>query len=155
MDINTIKGVGEKTFQLLKKLNVTTIEDILTYYPYRYNIYKISPLIESDDPITIQGIIESAPRVSYIRRNLNSVRFKLNASGLLINVTIFNRAFLKNHLTLGRSICVVGKYNRKSNTFTANDIKFEQIQGTMIEPVYHLVSGITNKNINKIVQECL
>lgn len=155
MDINAIKGVGDKTLQLLKKLNVTTIEDVLTYYPYRYTIYKVSSLIESDEAITIKGIVDSTPQVSYIRRNLNSIRFKLNTNGLLVNVVIFNRAFLKNHLTLGRCIHVVGKYNKKSNTFTASDIKFEMIQGTMIEPVYHLVSGITNKNIGKIIQECL
>ncbi len=156
MDIGNLYGVGPKMVQLLNKLDIYTINDLIEYYPYRYNLIKIIPLIEAgiDETVTIKGIVDTEPRVSYIKKNLNRMTFRLNSDGYLINVTIFNRAFYKMHLKLGRVINVIGKYDRKNNTFTASDIKFEIIHGSKIEPVYHLVSGITSRNINKLINEC-
>ena len=57
MNIDDIKGVGEKTLMLLKKLNLVTVEDILTYYPYRYNVYRISDVNSSQDIITVKVIV--------------------------------------------------------------------------------------------------
>ncbi|MDE5888854.1 MAG: ATP-dependent DNA helicase RecG, partial [Bacilli bacterium] len=65
-----------------------------------------------------------------------------------------NRAFYKNSLKLGRVINLIGKYERKNNTFTASDIKFEVINSGKIEPVYHLINGVKNKGLSKLIQEC-
>ncbi|MGM9834807.1 MAG: ATP-dependent DNA helicase RecG [Bacilli bacterium] len=155
MDLNSIKGVGEKTILLLEKLNLVSIEDIITYYPYRYNVYKISDALIDNEVITINGVVESIPRVNYIKRNLNRLSFRFFSNGLIINVTIFNRAFLKKNINIGKKLSIVGRYNKKNNTFIANDIKFEVINGLTIEPVYHLVNGLTNKLVNKIILEIL
>ena len=156
MDISNLYGVGPKSIELLSKLGIYTINDLIEYYPYRYNLIKIIPLIEAqpDETVTIKGIVDTEPRVSYIKKNLNRMTFRLNTDGYLINVTIFNRAFYKMHIKLGRVINVIGKYDRKNNTFTASDIKFEIIHGSKIEPVYHLVSGVTSRSINKLINEC-
>ena len=37
-----VKGLGPKTLEYLNKLNLYTIQDLIEYYPYRYNIIKIS-----------------------------------------------------------------------------------------------------------------
>lgn len=156
MDISNLYGVGPKSIELLSKLGIYTINDLIEYYPYRYNLIRIIPLIEApvDETVTIKGIVDTEPRVSYIKKNLNRMSFRLNTDGYLVNVTIFNRAFYKMHLKHGRVINVIGKYDRKNNTFTASDIKFEIIHGSKIEPVYHLVNGVTSKSINKLINEC-
>ena len=156
MDIGLIKGVGSKSLQYLNKMNLYTISDLIEYYPYRYNIIKVVPLTEAgeDETVTIKGIVDTEPRVSYIKKNFNRMTFRLNTDGFLVNVTIFNRAFYKNNLKLGRMINVIGKYDRKKNSFTASDIKFEIINDMKIEPVYHLVSGVTNRGLNKLINEC-
>ena len=38
MDILNIKGLGPKTLEYLNKLNLYTIQDLIEYYPYRYNV---------------------------------------------------------------------------------------------------------------------
>ena len=78
MELETLKKVGPKTTTLLHKLNIYTIEDLINYYPYRYNIYKPVNLNEcnTSDTITINAKIESTPKLSYIRRNLNRISFK-------------------------------------------------------------------------------
>ena len=156
MDIESIKGVGPKGLEILKKLNLYTINDLINYYPYRYNIIKIVDLdeINDDNTYTIKGIVEQEPRVSYIKKNLNRMSFRVTSNNKLINVTIFNRAFYKNNLRLGREICLIGKYDKVKNSFTASDIKFEIIRDMKIEPVYHLVSGISSKILNKFIKEC-
>ena len=156
MDIGLIKGVGSKSLQYLNKMNLYTISDLIEYYPYRYNIIKVVSLTEAgeDETVTIKGIVDTEPRVSYIKKNFNRMTFRLNTDGFLVNVTIFNRAFYKNNLKLGRMINVIGKYDRKKNSFTASDIKFEIINDMKIEPVYHLVSGVTNRGLNKLINEC-
>ncbi len=156
MDIGLIKGVGSKSLQYLNKMNLYTISDLIEYYPYRYNIIKVVPLTEAeeDETVTIKGIVDTEPRVSYIKKNFNRMTFRLNTDGFLVTVTIFNRAFYKNNLKLGRMINVIGKYDRKKNSFTASDIKFEIINDMKIEPVYHLVSGVTNRGLNKLINEC-
>lgn len=156
MDINFLKGVGEKAIEYLNKMNLYTINDLIEYYPYRYNIIKVIHLIEARDGevVTIKGIVDSEPRVSYINKTLNRMAFKVRTDNFLINVVIFNRAFYKNSLKVGRLINLVGKYERKNNTFTASDIKFEIINGSKIEPVYHLVNGMKNKTLSKLIGEC-
>ena len=103
MDISGIKGIGTKTYELLHKMDIYTTEDLISYYPYRYNVIKIVPLVEAADGelVTIKGIVDTEPRVSYINKKLNRMTFKVLTDNYLINVTIFKRAFNKMHLKVG------------------------------------------------------
>ncbi len=156
MDVNLVKGVGSKAFEYLSKLNLYTVEDLLFYYPYRYNFLKVIPIEDAleDENVTIKGIVDTEPRVIYISRSLNKMTFRINTGGYLVNVSIFNRSFYKNNLTLGRTINLLGKYDREHNTFTASDIKFEVINDFKIEPVYHLVKGLKSSGLSKLINEC-
>lgn len=155
MQIEYIKGVGEKSLQLLKKLNIYTIFDLIEYYPFRYNLINVIPLNEAVDGevVTIKGIVNSEARISYFKQ-MNRMSFRVLTGNFLINVVIFNRAFYKKQLKINRMINIIGKYDRGRNTFIASDIKFEIINGSKIEPVYHLVKGIKSSNISKLVKEC-
>lgn len=156
MDILNIKGLGPKTLEYLNKLNLYTIQDLIEYYPYRYNIIKVSSIhdIQDGEQCTIKGIVDTEPRVSYINKRFNRMTFRVNSDGVLINITIFNRAFYKQHLKLGRMINIIGKYDKLKNSITASDIKFEIIRDTKIEPVYHLVNGLKSSNLSTIIKEC-
>lgn len=156
MDLNIIKGVGDKALLYLSKLNLYTVNDLLFYYPYRYNFIKIVPLLEAYDNVvvTIKGIVDTEPHISYINRHLNKMVFRINTDGYLVNVVIFNRSFYRNNLKIGRMVNLIGKYDRQRNMFTANDIKFEIINDFKIEPVYHLVKGLKSKGLSKLINEC-
>ena len=43
-NLEFLKGVGPKTLGLLNKLNLYTIEDLVTHYPYRYEVLKRSDI---------------------------------------------------------------------------------------------------------------
>lgn len=157
MELSNIKGLGPKSISLLNKLNIDTIEDLITYYPYRYNVYKPVNLEECEEntTVTINATIESTPHLSYIKRNFNRLSFKALTSNLLINVTIFNRAFLYKNLDVGKNIMLVGKYNKPKNTFVASEIKFGFLDTPKIEPVYHTIKGLKNNQISTVIENAL
>lgn len=155
--LDEIKGIGPKTILSLNSLGIYTLDDLLNYFPYRYNVLKPVSLstASDDDQVLINGYIENPIKVFFIKKNLNKLSFKLNTGTELINVTIFNRAFIKPNLSVGKQISVLGKYNRKNNTFVANDIKLVPILRETIEPVYHLNAGLKRSSFIKIMNNAL
>ena len=157
MELENIPKIGNKTLNDLHKLNIFTTNDLINFYPYRYNFYNPTNINNNQDniTITINGIIESTPKIVFIKRNLNYLTFRVLSSNKLINVTIFNRAFMKNNLIVGKSICLTGKYNTEKNLFTASNILLKPIMSTIIEPIYHLKGNLKNKNLNNLIIDIL
>ena len=157
MELENIPKIGNKTLNDLHKLNIFTTNDLINFYPYRYNFYNPTNINTTQDniTITINGIIESTPKIVFIKRNLNYLTFRVISSNKLINVTIFNRAFMKNNLIVGKSICLTGKYNTEKNLFTASNILLKPIMSTIIEPIYHLKGNLKNKNLNNLIIDIL
>ena len=156
MNISEIKGIGTTIQKKLNNLNIYTINDLQEYYPYKYNYIHISRLVEIDENevYMINASVLEVPRIQYIKRNFNKLIFKAISDGEIINVVIFNRAFLKSKLIINNNIVLVGKYNKLKNMFTASDIKFS-VENNTIEPVYHLINGLTNNSFKKIISESL
>lgn len=152
MDIKNLHQVGEKTSKILNKLGIFTDDDLINYYPYRYNVYNFSNELIDNSLLIINVIIESNPIVSYIKKNFNRLSFRARYNERIFNVVIFNRAYLKTNLTIGKNITIIGKYDFKKNIFTSSDIKFNVTNG-QIEPVYHLTKGITNNTISKLIKD--
>lgn len=152
MDIKNLHQVGEKTSKILNKLGIYTDDDLINYYPYRYNVYNFSNELIDNSTLIINVIIESNPIVSYIKKNFNRLSFRARYNERIFNVVIFNRAYLKTNLTIGKNITIIGKYDFKKNIFTSSDIKFNVTNG-QIEPVYHLTKGITNNTVSKLIKD--
>ncbi|MBQ7031372.1 MAG: ATP-dependent DNA helicase RecG [Bacilli bacterium] len=156
MEIKNLKGVGVTLEKKLNNLNIYTIEDLIENYPYRYNfinIVNINNVLDNENCMIRATIVDSG-RVQYIKKNFNRLAFRVVSENVILNVTIFNRAFLKQNLTIGREIILIGKYNKMKSSFVASDIKFN-LENNTIEPVYHLVEGIKNNQIIKLMDEAL
>ena len=153
----SIKGIGNKSLTLLNSININTVEDLLTYYPYKYNFIKLVDIRNATDKedVIINCIIDSVPVLRRFNAKMNSLSFRVGQNRKIVNVVIFNRAFMLKHLKPGTNITVFGKYNLEKNTIIASDIKLGSVVDNSIEPIYHLISGISQKNINKYIQEAL
>ena len=154
MKLTDIKGIGAKSELLLNKLGIITVDDLLTYYPTRYDILKRSNLkeVEEDEKVIIDGKVDSIPLVLRFNKGLNKMNFRLAILNGVVGVSIFNRAFMKTHLTVGTSVIVIGKYDKVKNVITASDIRLGSLsKEEKIEPVYHLTSGITSKNLSTYI----
>ncbi len=94
--LENLKGVGPKTLEHLNKLKISNIKDLLEYYPYRYDFFYPQDYKSATEVSKcIVGRISSNIGLSFIKKNLNRLSFKFMTNNALINVVIFNRAFLK------------------------------------------------------------
>ena len=156
-DLENIKGIGKKTIAELKNLGIYSVNDLVEHYPYKYNLLKLNIIDEAIDGenVIIEGIIASTSLLRRINPKLNILLFKINSSNKIINIAIYNRAFIKKNLLLGKIITVFGKWDEKRNTITATNILFSKIIDNTYESVYHLTSGINNKLMTKIINNAL
>ena len=148
--LKDIKGVGPRALTLLSKIGINTVDDLVCHYPFRYEFLVRGNLAETNDGnhIIIDGKIESSPILVRFKAGLNKMNFRLVTASGVVGVSIFNRAFLKSQLTVGTTVTVIGKFDKPKNVITASEIKMESLSNKVkIEPVYHLTSGLTNKNM--------
>ena len=154
MKLEEIKRIGPKTISLLNKLKIKDTNDLVTYYPFRYNIIKKSNLKEAENNsyVTIDGKVETKPVYYRIKNNLDKLSFKMNTGTYLVNILIFNRGFMRTIIKEGSKITIIGKYDKIHNQITATEIKMESIgDKTIIEPVYHLTYGLSKKVLQKYI----
>lgn len=157
-ELKDVKSIGPKSLSLLNKINIHTIEDLVTHYPFRYDVLERNELSEVEDggKIIIDGKVESIPILMRFKAGLNKMNFRLVTPSGVVGVSIFNRAFLKSQLTVGTGITVIGKLDKSKNVITASDIKMGVLSNKVrIEPVYHCTSGLTNKNISTFINMAL
>lgn len=157
-ELKDVKGIGPKSLSLLNKINIRTIEDLVTHYPFRYDILERNELskVEDGEKITIDGKVESVPILMRFKAGLNKMNFRLVTQSGVVGVSIFNRAFLKSQLTVGTGVTVIGKLDKSKNVITASDIKMGILTNKVkIEPVYHCTNGLTNKNMATYINMAL
>ena len=156
--LKDVKGIGPKSLMLLNKININDVEDLVTHYPFRYDVLKRDDLtkVADGERIIIDGKIESVPILMRFKAGLNKMNFRLVTQSGVVGVSIFNRAFLKSKLLVGTDVIVIGKLDKSKNIITASDIKLDVLTNKVkIEPVYHCTSGLTNKNMSNYINMAL
>lgn len=122
--VRVLKGVGEKRLTALNKLGINTINDLLTYYPRRYDDLSLKDLRTAVDgqKVTVKGIVISEPTVRFFGRRKSRLGFHLKINDEIYNVTFFNQPWLKKQLELEAQVIIFGTFDRNRN----------QIQGMKI-----------------------
>jgi len=156
MDVSKMKGVGPTLEKKLNNIGIFKVNDLIEYYPYRYNVINIVGIneVNDGDNCMVKATVVDPGKVQYIKRNFNRLTFKCISDDVTLTVTIFNRGFLKTNLTIGKEVVLIGKYNKLKNTFAANDIKFN-LENNSIEPIYHLADGLKNSILIKLIDDAL
>ena len=158
MDLDKYKGIGPKTKDLLNNLGIYTIDDMARNYPYRFDVLVNRNINDEKyyDNMTVEAVVESNPVVNFFKGKLNRLSFRCLVQNKIIKVVIFNRAFMKRNITIGKTVTLIGKYNSKSETFTCSNILLHALPGGMqIIPVYHLSKGITSKQMSNYINSVL
>ena len=158
MNISELKNVGPKKASALEKLGLYTIQDLISYYPFRYDVIKRSDIstLSQDDKVIIDGTIESNPTIYFFNKKMNKMTFKINTGKYLINVSIFNRGYLKSKIIINNIVTIIGKYDKMHNLIVANDIKFSPLDDEpRIEPIYHSSNLITSNQIKELINEAI
>ncbi len=154
MEISALKGIGPKTEKILNSAGIIVVDDLISYYPFRYDVIKRSNVNEliDGDKIIIDGISENKPSVFFFNKKMNKMSFKFNTGRNLFNVVIFNRGYLKNRIDAGTKLTLIGKLDKLHNTIVASEIRFGLLPSVpIIEPIYHQIGSITSNQIRTII----
>ena len=138
--VQYIKGAGPQRAALLRKLNIYTLEDLITYFPRDYEDRskpkKISQLVDGEEAL-IEVIAIS--KISEVRIRKNMVIEKLivrDETGSCV-ISWFNQKYLKGKFEIGCKYSFFGKAS----------VKYGKIE--ILNPVFD--NNETNKNTGKII----
>ena len=162
-EIKYVKGVGPNRAELLNKLGIYTLEDLITYYPRTYEDrskpVKIAE-VQDGEEVLIEGI--ATARVSEIRtRNRKMTIYKLIVRDETGSCTItwFNQSYLRNMFKPGEIYKFFGKVKRIGNKVEMNSPVYDEGVNTKntgkIIPIYPLTYNLSQNNIRKIIENGL
>lgn len=156
--VTELKGVGEKFAEDLNSLKIFTIEDLLFYFPYRYDVYEIKPLVEliHEDKATIEGRVLYEPTLTFYGRKKSRLTFTVEVEGIAVKAVMFNRAFAKKQINEGSTVTLTGKWDAHRLQITVSNYKLGPADNqSNIQPMYSLKGNMTNVKLKKIIREAL
>lgn len=163
MDLNNLKGIGEKTEKLFYKAGIEKVNDLLRYYPRYYDVFEEPVLIrdlECDRTQAIKGTVVREVSVKRVRNLQVVIGYLRDERGDAIKATWFNSPYLKGKLTIGSTFIFRGFVKENYSNFSIEQPKifgiaeYNNKKGEM-QPVYPLVSGLTNNMVQKAVKQAL
>ncbi|MFC3344285.1 ATP-dependent DNA helicase RecG [Paenibacillus abyssi] len=160
LSVRQIKGVSAPKEKELHAFGVHTVADMLEYFPFRYEDYRIRDLAEVKDgeKITIQGKIMGMPVLQRYGRSKSRLSCKVAVDRWLVTAVWFNRHFLQDQLVPGREIVLTGKWDQRRLQLTAADSEFPD-KGTAksgtLQPVYSVGGSITQTWMRKTMSQAL
>lgn len=157
MELEKLDKIGPKTAKTLNNLGIYSSEDLIRNYPYRFLIFAKRDINNPKyyDEFVSDGIVESMPTLNFFKGKMNRLTFRCNVQNKIVKVVIFNRAFLKPNIIIGKEVTIIGKYDPKKETIVATNIRLGNLNKVEIEPVYHLCKGITSKQMNAFIKKAL
>ena len=157
-----IKGIGEKSEKLFNKLGISTVGELLCYYPREYEIFRhiesISGIVEGR-MVIIEGSLMSKPRTTR-HGNLKIIECDIKDATGILRVVWFNMPFLMKTLHMGTKYILRGTVVNKNGILRLQQPKIISAQEyansiNKLFPVYSLTAGLTNNTVLKAVKNCI
>lgn len=160
LPVTKVSGVKGKKPEELLALGITSVGELLDYYPFRYEDYTLRDLtqVKDGDKITVQAKIAGVPQVQMYGRMKSRMSCKIVVDGLFITAVWFNRHYLKDKLSAGSEIILTGKWVQKRMSLTVTEAEFPG-RGTSqigtLQPVYSVGGSITQKWFRQTMKQAL
>ena len=160
--IRNIKGIGEKSEKLFKKLGITTVEELLAFYPREYDIFtKIQPIstVREGETVILEGSFPARLKMASVH-GLKIISGLLRDSSGQIHVSWYNMPYLMKTIKVGMHYILRGKIVRKNGFLQMAQPKILTQQEYAnqlgkLQPVYPLTAGLTNHAVAKAVSLAL
>ena len=158
MDLNNIlikdcSLINQRIKNILIENSIITIEDLLKFYPIKYQVNIVSTPDTNSDHVIFKGIISSGIEEKIHRDNLSSLKFILNVNDELIDVIVFNQAYLKKIFFKGRLVILEGKYDKNKKSLTVSNVFHKFKEG--INSIYPKIENISDNTLKDIIKDVL
>jgi len=160
--VTQLKGVGDKTAKIMQSLGISTIDDLISYYPIRYISYENVISIEEAENDKVQAF---CGRLIKVPHTIRAGKLKITESTLedysgRIRVVWYNTPYIAQNLHTDTEYVFSGKVSIKKNSpviehpvvYTKEE--YERISGKLC-PVYKLAKGLSQKVFRKTVVSAL
>ncbi|AEI44418.1 ATP-dependent DNA helicase RecG [Paenibacillus mucilaginosus] len=160
LPVTQVSGVKGKKPEELLGLGISSVGQLLDYYPFRYEDYTLRDLtqVKDGDKITVQGTIVGVPLVQMYGRTKSRLTCKVVVDPLFVTAVWFNRHYLRDKLTAGAEVVLTGKWDQKRLQLTVTEVEFPG-QGTSqigtLQPVYSLTAALTQKWFRQAMKQAL
>lgn len=156
--VTEVKGIGEKVAEQLAMMNIYTVEDMLGYFPYRYDIFEKKPLHEliHDDKVTIEGKVVHDPSLTFYGRKKSRLSFTVEVEGVAVKAVMFNRSFAKKQITSQGWITLTGKWDAHRLQITVSNYQLGRMEEkSAIKPIYSVKGDFTSYKLQKLISNTL
>ncbi len=157
-DISALRGVGAKRKEMLEKIGITTVNDLLTYFPRAYEDYTYIYSI-NDAPlgvnVCVKAYIGSVAREHYIRKGMTTYKLDATDGEGFMDIVFFNNKYAARALKLDTEYLFFGRvttYGRGLRQMTSPQFAEAGGKGAGIKPVYPQTAGLNSAAIEKLVK---
>ena len=157
------KGIGEQRAEILHKLGIDSLEDLLRWFPRDYqDRSRIRDLVSLEDGETacVLARVVTVPVLNRVRAGMSLVKFRIADDSGSAEVVFFNQPYVKNQILSGQERYFFGKFRRDGgrlqmqNPITERKEQAGLVTGRIV-PVYPLTTGITQKALQTAVGAAL
>ena len=161
-DIRSIKGIGEQRAKALNKLGITTLRDLISWFPRKYDdrrqARRIADLVPGESAC-VAAMIAAEPKVSHIRKGMDLVKVRAVDESGVLDITFFNQTWLKNQLIQGETYIFYGKAegNLLRKTMASPIVEREgrgEFTGRIV-PIYPLTAGVSQLILSRSIRQGL
>ena len=161
-DVRYIKGIGEQRAKALGKLGIRTLQDLVSYFPRRYEDRTQTKSIAELEPGETAGVaamVAAAPTVSRVRQGLDLVKLRAVDETGALDVTFFNQTWLRTSLHVGDTYIFYGKaegtQRRRQMTNPIVEPEGRRESTGRIVPIYPLTAGVSQLILSRSIRQGL
>jgi ATP-dependent DNA helicase RecG len=155
------RGIGEAQAKKFAILGVRTVDDLINYYPRRYDDFSTVTSIGQLKPgaVTIQGEIKQA-KGRYARRGLHVTEAVVSDETGSVRLVWFNQPYRAAALKSGQSYFISGQYELSRQRFAILNPSIEMasafpVNTARILSVYRETKGLTSRQIRLALESVL
>lgn len=156
-NIQYLKGVGEKRAELLNKLGIFNVGDLLRFYPRDYMDWsKIFSVAEApfDTNCCVKAVVNHKPHGVKIRKGMTIYKTVATDGESLMDITIFNNKYAAESLEAGGEYLFYGKVGGNFRRREMTSPMISKTEGCeRLRAVYHQSAGINSNAIEKLVKQ--
>lgn len=161
--LTELAGVGPVLASRLKRLGLATVEDLLTYFPTRYEDFsKLAPIakLPVGERVTIAGRVQVVSTRRARRRRLTITEALVSDSTGTVKAVWFNQPYLAKSLLPGNTVLLAGKLVSSSYGLQLEQPTWEKeergsIHTSRLVPLYPLTAQLSHRQLRSLVARVL
>jgi ATP-dependent DNA helicase RecG len=154
-----VRGIGQKQAQLLEKIGINTVEDMIYYFPRRYDDYSELKLIKDlsyGEEVTIIAWVKSINTFTSRNKNRKIIQVLVSDKTGTIQLMWFNQDYHLRSLRKDMFLSISGKIEQYMGRLVMYHPDYEQIDQQQLNtkrivPVYSLTARLSQRWLRRVM----